>query len=461
MKFKPHKYQERAIREMFEQPELALFLDPGLGKTVCSLTTLIDLKNAGYAKAMLVICPLRPMLSTWPAEILKWDHLKNLRLSILHGPNKDHALEQEADVYLINPEGLSWLYAKLSKFAKYPFDMLVVDESTKFKRTNTQRFKILKKMLPKFESRYILTGTPAPQGFLDLFGQIYLLDQGDRLGKYITRYKEEYFFPTDYMKYKWELKKGSNKKIINKIEDIVIRLSSRDYLELPELSLVDHWIDLPRRARKEYDELALECILKLEEGLVTAGNAAVLSSKLRQVANGGIYLADEEKGKHVSLHYEKADYVSDLIEEMSGQQVLVAYEFKHDLHRIKVTLLRKLGINVNHIGGGVTANKAKEAEDKLNSGESQVLLCQPSSVAFGFNFQAANNVIFHSLPWSLDLYEQLIQRVWRQGQEKRVFVHRILAKNTVDEAVVASLAGKGEVQTSLLESLKKHLGVKQ
>lgn len=453
MKLTLHKYQKRVVKEMVECYSLGLFLDPGLGKTVCALTAFKKLKQAGNATSMLVICPPRTLYSVWPEEIKKWSDFKGITCSILHGPNKNEALKKDADVYLINPEGLQWLYEKTT----YPFDMLVVDESHKFKNWTSKRTKILKKLLPLFDSRYILTGTPTPKNLMDLFSQVYILDKGDSLGHYITGYRNEYFYPSGYGGYQWTPNKSAEKKIAEKIEHLVVRMDAKDYLNMPQLTFVDHYIDLPREARRKYNTLKKEFLLQLRKGVVTAGTAAVLTGKLRQMANGGIYL--QNTGQFENVHYEKSDYVAEIVEELSGQQALISYEFRHDLSRLKKALKSIIGYEPGHIGGDVTAKDADRLIEAFNAGDEQIILGQPESVAHGLNLQAGNNIVYHSLPWSLGSYQQFYKRSWRQGQDKPVIVHRLLARDTVDDQVMLrALKLKDATQETLFSLLKKSLG---
>lgn len=459
MKYKPHKYQKHAIKLIEKQTQLGLFLDPGLGKTSIVLSAFKSLKTAGQAKTMLVVAPLIPMYTTWADEIAKWDNLKGLSYGLLHGKNKSITLSSKFDIYLINPEGLIWLVKEIKHIKKFPFDILVIDESHKFKNTRSKRFKLLKSLLAKFESRYILTGSPVPNGMLDLFGQIYILDEGEALGQYITHYRETYFYPTGYMGYDWQLREGSNEAIHKQIEHIVLRLSAEDYLDIPSLVVVDHWIDLPKHAMNLYHEMEKECILQLKKGVVTAVNAGVLTGKLRQIANGGVYHSETNLKTFDQIHMSKANLVQELVEELSGQQVLISYEFRHDLARIQKACEVATGVEPPYIGSGVTASKKKKIIEEFQIGKTQVIIGHPSSMALGGNLQNAYNIIMPALPWSLDNYDQFIRRVWRQGQTRSVILHRILAKDTVDKVIVEALNNKNRTQQGLLNLFKKSVGV--
>lgn len=462
MHYDPHDYQIKAIEAMVKSTGLGLFLDPGLGKTSITLSAFDVLESIKEVKNMLVICPLRPLYSTWPEEIAKWADFHRLSYCLLHGQNKDDEFKKAqrngCHIYLINPEGMIWLANVTKRFkakSKFPFDMLVVDESTRFKHTSTQRFKKIKPMLASFKRRYILTGSPAPNGLIDLFGQMLILDRGESLGKYVTHYRQKYFQQSGYGGYTWSLRQGSERRIYKKLADRVIRMDQKDYLDLPELNYVDHWIDLPPSVWRMYKELQKEFILELKTGMVTAANAAVKASKLLQVANGGVYLED---GSYEHLHFEKAKVVASLVEELSGQQALISYAFKHDRERIHTHLrgiLKERGESFSYIGSGVTSAKACAVVKGWQNGEISTIVGHPSSVAHGLNLQSGRAVIFHSLTWNLEEYDQFIRRVWRQGQKERVFVHRILAKGTIDETVIDALDRKGRTQTALLDVLRE------
>lgn len=470
MKFTPHEYQTKAIQFVIERACAGLFLDPGLGKTIIMLSAFKLLKQQRMVRKMLVVTPLRPMLLTWPAELAKWDHLKGLKMGVLHGPLKGSVLnDPSVDIHVINPEGLKWLFKTVDNPDEY-WDILCVDESTRFKHTDTERFHKLKPALEKFGRRYILTGSPAPNGLLDLFGQIYILDLGYSLGRFITHYRAAYF-QQDYTGFRYVPKYGAEKQIYEKLAPLVLRMSSDDYLTLPPLigacgygEPLVRQVELPPDAMKVYKRMEEAMILEIESETVTAANAAAASNKCRQIANGGMYgaVANEARyrpgGKyiavgdrgHYALHDAKLDAVEELLEELQGTPCLVAYEYAHDLERLK----KRFG-DLPHIGGGVTPGRFKDIEAAWNRGEIEVLLCQPLSVAHGLNLQATKAaVIWHSLTWDLEVYEQFIRRVWRQGQKERVFVHHVVAKDTIDEVILKMLQAKDKTQRSLLNALK-------
>lgn len=450
MRYVPHDYQKRAVQFGLKQACAGFFLDPGLGKTSIIYSIFKALQDEGLVRRMLVVAPLRPAHSVWPGEAAKWDEFNDLNVVVLHGKGWPRLLDRDVDVHVVNPEGLPKLEAGL-KGQDWPWDVLVVDESTRFKHTNTQRFKKLRPMLPRFARRYILTGSPAPNGLLDLFGQIYILDGGAALGQFITHYRINYFDSTGYGGYTWVPKRGAPERIYERLRPLVLRMEAKDYLELPELIYNTVEVELPPTARKSYDQMESLLLTSVEEEVVVASNAAAATSKCRQIANGGIYHGDGQT--YTNLHEAKLDAVDEIIEELSGKPALVAYEFLHDLDR-----LRKRYPGAPHIGGGVTPARFRDIEAAWNRGDIPVLLAQPQSVAHGLNLQGTHaTVIFHSLTWNLEDDEQFIRRVWRQGQKDRVIVHRVVAKDTVDEAIIKLLKSKDRTQRALLDALKDHL----
>lgn len=448
MKLIPHPYQRRAKQFMYDNPYAGLFLAPGLGKTSISMSVIKRLIATGDIKACLVIAPLRPCYLVWPKEKDKWDQFNNMTVRVLHGPDKGDELLKPADVYVINPEGLSWLFGALKGRRSWPFDMLIVDESTKFKHPDTKRFKILKAKLGKFKRRYILTGTPAANGLMDLFGQMYVMDEGNTLGKFITHYRKRYFYQAGFKGFEWKLQVGAEDLIHEAIAPRVIQMRAEDYLNLPELIINDVWVDLPPAAMVAYRKMEKILRSDFEAGRVTAANAAVCSSKCRQIASGGIYL-DVGQEMH-QIHYAKAQAVAEIVEELSGNPVLIAYEFRHDLVRLKETLG-----NVPHVGGKVTMSRTREIERGWNAGEYPILLGQPQTMATGLNLQESGSaIIWHTLTWNMENYDQFNRRVWRQGQKsKRVIVHRILARNTVDLVVASAISSKQLNQEALFDAI--------
>lgn len=450
--WKPHDYQKRAIKFLLQNSCAALFLDPGLGKTGISLAALKIFLKEKLLECALIIAPLRVCHSVWPKEGKKWIDFGGLRIVVLHGKAKEKLLDTEADIYLINPEGLPWLLKHPKFKKKFRNQALFIDESSKFKHTNTQRFKLLRPFLAMFARRYILTGSPAPNGLLDLFGQIFILDLGASLGAYITHFRSKYFFPTGFGGYTWKLQKGADKIIQDRIRPLVLRLDAADYLKLPELIINDIYIDLDENSRAIYDEMEEDLAAAIERKEVVASSAAVASGKCSQIANGGIYDAD---GKAHFIHDIKAQVVDELVSELNGSPALVAYEYGHDLVRLKALL----GADTPHIGGGVSTKRSTEIEEHWNQGELPVLLGQPQSIAHGLNLQqAGNHVIWHSLTWNFEDYDQFIRRVLRQGNtHNKVFVHRIIARDTTDELKIMALNQKFRTQKDLFDALNNFL----
>lgn len=452
MKYVPHKYQEKAIQFMLERPCAGLFLSPGLGKTSISLTSFKILQKKKMVRAMLVLAPLRPCYMVWGQEKDKWDDFGKLKVEILHGTSKVEALKRDADIYVMNFEGLKWLSGELAKSKKpWPFDMLVVDESSKLKSPQTQRFKIIKPMLEKFSRRYILTGTPVPNGLIDIFGQMYVMDRGATFGPYITHFRSRYFYQTGFGGYEWKLKHGGEKEIQDAIAPRVLQMTAEDYLELPELIFNDIFVDLPPSARKLYKQMEDDFFLQVKDGTVVASNAAGASNKCRQIASGGVYSSDDE-WEHI--HDAKTEALEDLLEELSGSPALVMYAYRHDLDRIK----KLVGKDMPFLGGGVTARQSVEIQALWNAGEIPVLAGHPQSMAHGLNLQqSGNTVIWYTLTWNFEEYDQAIRRIYRQGQKgKRVIVHRIIARDTLDEAVVKALERKGQGQTDLFNAITEY-----
>lgn len=450
--WKPHAYQKKALKMMLDNDYLGLFLDPGLGKTSISLAAIQKLQKEKVAKRALVIAPLRPVYQVWPKEIEKWTNFSGLTAGILHGPRKENVLEEDYDIYLINPEGLAWLLGHPLFRRKFFNQILIVDESSKFKDVSTQRFKLLRPNLEMFSRRYILTGTPAPNGLLDLFGQIYILDLGASLGRFITHYKNKYFYPTGFNGYQHAIQPGKDVEIQEKIKPITLRLDAADYLDLPEMIICPTYVDLPPEARKHYDDMEDELVASIKAKDIVASNAAVATGKCAQIANGAIY--DSERRIH-HMHHMKTEAVQGIVEELNGSPVLVAYEYGHDLARLQ----KAFGKDVPYIGGGVSPKKAVAIEQEWNAGNIPVLLGQPASMAHGLNLQqAGNHIIWHSLTWNFEHYDQFNKRILRQGNtHSRVFVYLIIARDTIDEIKLYALNRKFKTQKDLFDALNNYL----
>lgn len=460
---------------MIEHASGALFLDPGLGKTSITLSAIKSLIRKKAITKTLIIAPLRVCHSVWPAERDKWLDFNGLKMVVLHGPKKDQLLEENADIYIINPEGLEWLLqvekfktpagrtkvtVDVRAFKKLGFDLLVIDELTKFKHTNTIKFKAMKLVLSTFLFKWGLTGSPVANGLMDLFGQCYMLDQGRTLGPYISHYRLKYFVQ-GYDGYSWDIREGADEEIYARIKPLALTMVAEDYIKMPKTVVNNIFIDLPPKAAKIYKHMEDDLLALVDNNVVTAATAAAASMKCRQVVNGGIYLDPEivalvklkpSKREWVDIHLEKIEALKDLIEELQGAPLLVAYDFRHDLARLQDAF----GKDVPYIGGGVSAKRGKELENAWNRGELPYLFAHPSSVAHGLNLQeAGNHVAFHSLPWDFEKYDQFIRRVRRQGNKnKRVFVHHIMARDTIDEAILMSLKMKKSGQNSFFKALK-------
>lgn len=443
-------------------------LDPGLGKTSITLAAFLALKKAGIARRMLVIAPLRVCWQVWPAEVLAWAEFNCLSIGVLHGKRKEATLEDDTiDIFVINPEGLEWLItrgtgrADLRAFNRLGIDTLVVDELTRFKNATGKRFKLLRMVLSSFARRWGLTGTPAPNGLLDLFGQVYVIDEGRSLGRYITHYKREFFRPLDPNGWKWALQPGADKRIYERLEPLAIRMAASDYLDLPERVNLQHMIDLPPAVRKLYDQLEDDLVAKYAEGLIVAGNAAAASTKCRQICNGALYVEDDiasivsgKKRTVMRLHELKLDAVEELLEDLQGHQLLLGYEFNHDLEAI----IRRFGKNgkLPYIGAGVGTKDAQRISDMWNAGDLQFLPAHPASAGHGLNLQKSNaaHVGWYGIPWSNELYEQFIMRVLRQGNKaQRVFNHHFMARDTVDQIAYYDKARKTKNEQALFDGL--------
>jgi len=455
MLWNPHQYQHNAVQFMLENGSGQLWLEPGLGKTSITLEAIRQLLNSSAIKKVLIVAPLRPSYAVWPVEVEKWDNFKNLTISVLHGPHKDKILHDKSIIHVINFEGLQWLSATLRRLnIKLPYDMLVVDEISYLKNTRTQRFKSLNPMLDQFKRRFGLTGSPAPNGLMDIFGPQLVVDRGATFGRYITHYRANYFYPTGYGGYTWALQTDAEQKIYDALSGKVLRMAAKDYLDLPELIINKVYIELPPDARKTYNELEKKLLTDIELGQVTAATAAVAIGKCQQIANGAVYLDGEERTvQHV--HDAKLEAVQDIVEELSGQPCLIGYHFKHDLERLK-----KVYPDAPVIGSGISGDQLTGIINKWNLGLTPVLLAHPQSAGHGLNLQGAGHaVIWFSNTWSLEIYEQFVRRLWRQGQRNNIIVHQMIARKTVDEAIIKAIETKDKTQQSLLNAIKEYANV--
>lgn len=463
-----HGYQKDAIKFLLSHGAAALLLDPGMGKTAVVLKAFDALLKAKTAKRMLVIAPLRVCQLVWPAEPGEWGDLEHLRVGLLHGKGKEDILDNVADydILVINPEGLEWLICgkrggqfDRKRWNSLGIDTLVIDELTKFKHAKGQRFKLLKKVLETFQRRWGLTGTPAPNGLLDLFGQMFVLDLGNALGRFISHYRMKYFRAVDPQGWKWVLQKGAEALIYERIKPLAMRASAEDHLQLPTIVPLKIMVELPPAARKLYDELEEDLLSKMEDRVVTAANAAAASTKCRQIANGAVYVDDDmaslvggRKRTVLELHTAKIDALDELVESLNGSPLLVAYEFNHDEDRLRAKFP-----HATFMSDAKSQAKAKAVESAWNGGEISLLFGHPASMGHGLNFQkgSAQHVAWFGMFWDLELYDQFIKRVRRQGNAApRVFVHHFMGKDTIDETVFNVQRGKERRQTALLDALQ-------
>ena len=463
----PHEYQRKAIRFAVKNSAAALLLDLGMGKTGIAASTFIALKKAGVVNRALVIAPRRPCYSVWSneryGELGRWENFSDIKISLLHGRHKEDALEEEADLYVINFEGIKWLLESGGLRTRWArdIDMLIVDELSKFKHPRSQRFKLMRPHLGRFKRRLGLTGSPASNGLIDLFGQMYVVDQGETLGRYITHYRHKYFVPSGFGGYTWKLQDGAEEKIRAAIKPHSLSMRAKDHLDMPMLVERDIWVDLPDKAARIYHDIEEEFFALIDDQTVTAVNAAVASRQCRQVASGSLYkpipMGEPKltaKRQVIKIHDAKIEALKDLVEEMQGSPLLVAYSFDHDYQSI----CDGLGYTVPALRGGTSDKVASKIIAEWNAGEIPVLCGHPAAMGHGLNLQqSGNHICWYSLTWDYELYVQLNGRVYRQGSKaKRVFIHRLLARNTIDEAVASAIVKKGRVQDTLLDSLRRY-----
>ena len=449
MQYEPHEYQSFATNYIEHHPISALLIDMGLGKTVITLTALFDLLFDSFEiHKVLVVAPLRVGLISWPDELKKWEHLHFLKSSIVIGTEMERlrALKAKADIYIINRENLEWLVTKSGY--KFDFDTVVIDELSSFKNGRSKRHKALMTVRPYVKRIIGLTGTPAGNGLMDLWAEFKCLDYGSRLGRFITRYREEYFLPdkrNGMVVFSYKPQAGAEARIYSKISDITISMKAIDHLKMPDLIEVERAVELDDHEISLYKELVEEMVLELKDKEITSANAAVLTGKLLQIANGAIY---SDSGEIVEIHDRKLDELEDIIEAANGKPLLVAYWFKHDLDRIKKRL-DKLGVIYK------TLDKPENIR-QWNDKELQVGLIHPASAGHGLNLQSGGNtIVWFGLTWSLELYQQTVARLYRQGQKSgSVVVMHIIAKGTMDELVLRALKDKDMTQTRLIDAVK-------
>lgn len=449
MEFKAHDYQKRMIDLVIKKPRLGLFLSMGMGKTVITMTAIQELMYDRFqVSRVLVIAPKRVAEDTWTREHAKWDHLKALRISKVLGNSQQRvrALEAEADVYVTGRDNVIWLIKYYQHLRRWPFDMIVIDELSSFKNPQAKRFRALRKVVPLADRVVGLTGTPSPNGLMDLWAEIYLLDQGERLGNTLGAYREKYFRPgarNGYVVYKWEPFRNAQKEIEDKINDICIGMSAADYLTMPKR--IDNVIpvQLSPEEAEAYKRMERDQLLRIEGDDITALNAAAVMTKLLQIANGNVYTTE---GKTVKIHEAKLEALAEIVD-TTDSPVLVFYSYKHDLSAVR-----------SRIKGARVLETEEDIAD-WNGGKVRVLLAHPASVGYGLNLQDGGHVIvWYGLTWSLELYQQANARLYRQGQEKPVIIHHLIALGTVDEDVMAALRNKNTDQAALLAALKERRG---
>ena len=451
MQFQPHPYQAYCINRLLTDPALGLFLDMGLGKTVITLTAINDLEYNRFAVAKaLIVAPKKVAEATWQKEATKWDHLRHLRFSTVLGSaaKRIRALNTPADVWVINRENVPWLVEYYQN--AWPFDMVVLDESSSFKNHQAKRFKSLTWVRHSIRRIVELTGTPSPNGLLDLWAQLYLLDEGQRLGRKITHFRERYFEPDQRgrdMVYSYAPKIGATEAIRQLIGDICVSMKAEDYLSLPDCIYNDIPVVLDTKAEAAYRKLETEALLQVAESVIDAGSAAVLTNKLLQMCNGAVYDTD---GQMVEIHRCKLEAFLETVESLQGQPVLVFYNFKHDLERLEGVLVGS-GLRVRRLTGAAE-------ETAWNNREIDVLLAHPASCAYGLNLQTGgNHVIWFGLNWSLELYQQANKRLHRQGQTEKVIIHHLVVQGGVDEDVITALQDKGDTQDALMRALRARI----
>ncbi|MBQ5564043.1 MAG: DEAD/DEAH box helicase [Clostridia bacterium] len=444
-----HNYQKYSVDFIINHPAAALLLDCGCGKTIITLTAVNDLMFDRFeVHKALIIAPLRVARFSWGAEIRKWEHLKNLRYSVVVGTEKERraALQQKADIYIINRENLPWLIEN----SKFDYDMVVVDELSSFKNHQAKRFKAFMKVRPQVKRIVGLTGTPSSNGLMDLFAEFKLLDMGQRLGRFIGQYRSAYFQPdkmNGMVVYSYKPLPGAEEKIYEKISDITISMKATDHLQMPELIMSRCEVELSPKERQKYEQLKKDLVLPVDDEEITAANAAALSGKLCQLANGAIYYDDK---RAVQIHDRKIDALEDIIESMNGRPMLVAYWFKHDCDRI-AERLSELKVPFAKLD-------TDESIEKWNRGEIPVALIHPASAGHGLNLQSGGStLVWFGITWSLELYQQTVARLWRQGQKQTVVVQHIIAKNTIDENIMAALEKKEHTQSALIDAVKANV----
>ena len=437
-----HHYQNSALNVVLNKKKCALFLDMGLGKTTTTLTAIHDLYYNFAVERILIIAPLKVANNVWHKEAQKWEHLQELDIAIATGSVNERlsAINSNKTITLINKENVPWLIEK----CKWKWDMVVIDESSSFKSARAKRFRALKKVMKYIRSIVLLSGTPSPNGMMDLWSQMYLIDQGERLGRTITNYRQRFFVPDGYMGYNYKLKPGAKEQIMGLIKDVCVTMTAEDYLELPECINVNEFIELPSKAKEQYKELEKEFIISLDDIDIESPSKAALGNKLLQICNGSVY--DAERNVH-EIHNEKIERLKEIIEDNPGENFLVAYNYKHDLEKLQKAFPK-----------AVKLETAKQ-EDDWNKGKIKILLAHPASAGHGLNLQYGGNIIvWYGLTWNLEYYQQFNKRLHRQGQKNIVRNIHLIAKGCLDEKVLFfALSGKAKTQKDLIDYLKHEL----
>lgn len=446
MKYKPHSYQRFATNFIETHPQAAIFLGMGMGKTIITLTALNNLITDRYATTKaLIIAPLRVARDTWSNEQQKWDHLKNLRLSIIIGnpTTRRNALNTDADIYIINRENIPWLVKELGN--NWPFDTVVIDELSSFKNHKAQRFKALKTRLPKINRIIGLTGTPAPNSLEDLWAPFRLIDGGERLGKYLTHYRDKFFTPDKRngpQIYSYKIRPGADKQIYDLIKDITVSMKTTDYLDLPPLATTTINVHLNPKERTIYNQLRDDMVTTIGTATIDAGTAGTLSNKLQQLSSGAIYTDDGVR----YIHDQKLDALADIVEQASGNTILVSYWFKHELERLEAKFPQGKELSTSQ-------DMADWCEQKIPIG-----FIHPASAGHGLNLQSGGNImVWLTTPWSLELVEQTNARLFRQGQTEPVSIIHIQTSDTIDADVAKALEKKDTTQTALINAVKAQI----
>ena len=446
MQFQPHDYQIIAMDWIRERPYAGLFLDMGMGKTAVALTVANELLYDSFdVRKVLVIAPKKVAEDTWSRETAKWDHLRHLRISKVLGSREQRfaALAREADIYVINRENVVWLVETLG--AEWDFDMVIVDELSSFKNHRAKRFRALRKVRPLIKRLIGLTGTPVPNGYMDLWAEVYLLDRGERLGKTITQYRNQYFYSVMLPGFQlYKLRAGAEDEINERVADICLSMKAKDYLKMEEPLRIDVPVVLSNREMGRYKTMERDAVLAVMDHEIVGVNAAAVTTKLLQMANGAVY---DDRGQVAHIHDQKLERLAELVEGANGRPVLVFYSFKHDRDRIK-----------QHLKTEVRELQTPEDIEDWNAGRIPVLLAHPASCGHGLNLQGGGNIIiWFGLPWSLELYQQATARLHRQGQAEGVVIYHLIAEGTVDEEVLRVLQGKGRTQEEFLEAIKARI----